>query len=72
MKNNLSPVSPKLSTTLSQTSKQNKPINSLLNNNKSTTIVTHNKSVPPIPPRKSSILTEGGMDLLGNFLKIKV
>jgi len=60
IKNGFTSPSLKLSSPISQISKQNKPINSSipsssLSNNKVTAITTNNKPVPPVPPRKSSI-----------------
>ncbi|CAF1006284.1 unnamed protein product [Adineta steineri] len=60
-KNTLTSSSMKISTSGSQSSKQIKPINnssiqnSSLNHSKITSTVINNKSVPPVPPRKSSI-----------------
>ena len=53
-------VSVQFSTLTAQIPKQNKPLNSTvptpsLKNNKTATINTPNKVVPPVPPRKSSI-----------------
>ncbi|CAF4063189.1 unnamed protein product [Rotaria sp. Silwood2] len=64
IKNGLTPLPPKFSTSITQTTKQTKPINTSLpissfNNSKSTTIAVNNKPVPPVPPRKSSIPRPG-------------
>ncbi|CAM4783735.1 unnamed protein product [Rotaria magnacalcarata] len=64
-KTGLSPMSHKLSTSITQMPKQNRLINSSVsitsfNNNKTTTnAVNNSKAVPPIPPRKSSIPRPG-------------
>ncbi len=60
IKKGLTPLSLKLSTPISPIPKPNKPINSSiasnsLSNSKVKTDTANNKSVPPVPPRKSSI-----------------